>query len=873
LIQNGGQSQLTIGNVSVNGTSFSLVSQDCTQQTSVSWCTIQLSFAPLTAGALTGSVVISSNDPVNPQLTIGLTGTGDLINGVPSILANSAPTVLLNNGPTTLQLTGTNFYPQSVAQVNGVAQTTTFLDNGDLKVTIAASLLTSLGELQLSVVNPAPGGGSSQAITVTPYETLLIEPAAVASVPATGLLYAAIPASAAANPNTVIPVDPKTGTPGTPIPVGKDPRLLAASSDGAYLYVANQADFTLQRINLKTNAVERTFPYTPNIDCPSCSNVSATDLATIPGSPQEVLLSQGSSLTLYNDAGSVNYVPNDGICCRADPDFISIALAGNPLTIYGLPFTYPGVYFQVAQLTSSGLQYARPTVGSSPTDTTTGNQVISDGTLLYTSAGQVWDPSTQTQVGTFPVTTFNATSYPNDHNITLDTSLGEIYTVGDETYGGDGSALMISAYGIKSYAVTGTLAFPQINYPIVTNLIRWGADGLSFIGAGAGLTDNELYLLRSSVVSPQSANPTPTLISISPTSATEGGPAFTITANGTGFIAASVIDWNGSALPTTYVSASQLAAPVSAAQIASGGTVQVSVFSPAPGGGSSTPVAFAIVGENPAVTLSATSLDFGSLAQGVASTAQDITLTNSGAAPLLISGITASGDFSSTNTCGSSVAVNATCTIAVVFTPSVPGQRAGAVTIADNAASSPQAISLSGTGVAAVTIGTPSGSSTSATISSGGTATYNLSLTGATGYSGTVGLTCTGAPQYASCTISPSTLSLTSGSSGTFTVTVTTTSTQAAIAQQKSTITLAGFGLFSLIGFSWMMRVRRKLFSLCIVFLGTAMLAFAVGGCGGGAGATTSPVTYKTPAGTYTLVITAASGKASATQNLTLVVN
>jgi DNA-binding beta-propeller fold protein YncE len=289
---------------------------------SVSWCTIQLSFAPLTAGALTGSVVISSNDPVNPQLTIGLTGTGDLINGVPSILANSAPTVLLNNGPTTLQLTGTNFYPQSVAQVNGVAQTTTFLDNGDLKVTIAASLLTSLGELQLSVVNPAPGGGSSQAITVTPYETLLIEPAAVASVPATGLLYAAIPASAAANPNTVIPVDPKTGTPGTPIPVGKDPRLLAASSDGAYLYVANQADFTLQRINLKTNAVERTFPYTPNIDCPSCSNVSATDLATIPGSPQEVLLSQGSSLTLYNDAGSVNYVPNDGICCRADPDFI-----------------------------------------------------------------------------------------------------------------------------------------------------------------------------------------------------------------------------------------------------------------------------------------------------------------------------------------------------------------------------------------------------------------------------------------------------------------------------------------------------------------------------------------------------------------------
>jgi hypothetical protein len=201
-----------------------------------------------------------------------------------------------------------------------------------------------------------------------------------------------------------------------------------------------------------------------------------------------------------------------------------------------------------------------------------------------------------------------------------------------------------------------------------------------------GLTDNELYLLRSSVVSPQSANATPALNSISPTSANEGGPAFTLTANGTGFIAASVIDWNGSALPTTYVSANQLTATVSAAQVASGGTALVSVFSPAPGGGNSSAATFTIIGVNPAVTLSATALEFGSLAQGVTSTAQDITLTNSGAAPLLISGITASGDFSSTNTCGNSVAVNATCSIAVVFTPSVLGQRAGTVTIADNAA-------------------------------------------------------------------------------------------------------------------------------------------------------------------------------------------
>jgi hypothetical protein len=39
-------------------------------------------------------------------------------------------------------------------------------------------------------------------------------------------------------------------------------------------------------LNLATNTVERTFPYTPNLDCSTCTNLSATDLATIPGSPQ-----------------------------------------------------------------------------------------------------------------------------------------------------------------------------------------------------------------------------------------------------------------------------------------------------------------------------------------------------------------------------------------------------------------------------------------------------------------------------------------------------------------------------------------------------------------------------------------------------------
>jgi hypothetical protein len=422
-IQNAGQGTLDINNVSIVGAGFSIVKNECTQpMTSGNVCFLDLSFTPASAGTQSGSVTFSTNDPVNPAFSVPLTGVGDSSYGVPIITSIGAGTVQINSGPQTIEITGSNFYPQSVVQVAGVAQTTTFVSNTALKATIAATSLTSIGELPLSVVNPSPGGGFSSAATLTPYQTLMINPAALVSVPATGKLYAAIPSSATADPNTVIPIDPTTGTLGTPISVGNNPNLLAASSDGSYLYVANQADYTVQRINLATNTVERTFPYTPNIYCSTCTNLTAADLATIPGSPQEVLLSQGSVLSLYNDSGIVNYVPS-GSCCYADPDFDSIALAGNPLTVYGLPFSFGGGYFQIANLSSSGLQYTRPSGSTSGENNTTGAQIISDGTLLYTSAGQVWNPATKSEVGTFPVTSINITSYPNMRALNLDTSL------------------------------------------------------------------------------------------------------------------------------------------------------------------------------------------------------------------------------------------------------------------------------------------------------------------------------------------------------------------------------------------------------------------------------------------------------------------
>jgi hypothetical protein len=95
-------------------------------------------------------------------------------------------------------------------------------------------------------------------------------------------------------------------------------------------------------------------------------------------------------------------------------------------------------------------------------------------------------------------------------------------------------------------------------------------------------------------------------------------------------------------------------------------------------------------------------LTFASQTVGTTSSAQAVTLKNTGTAALTLSSIAASGSYAQTNTCGTSLAANASCTISVTFTPTSSGTLTGAITLTDNAASSPQAVSLTGTAVAAV---------------------------------------------------------------------------------------------------------------------------------------------------------------------------
>ena len=142
------------------------------------------------------------------------------------------------------------------------------------------------------------------------------------------------------------------------------------------------------------------------------------------------------------------------------------------------------------------------------------------------------------------------------------------------------------------------------------------------------------------------------------------------------------------------------------------------------GGGSPQSISLTGTGAASVVTLSPTSLNFGPQLVGVVSSPLSVTLTNAGSSTLTVSSFTVTGghaaDYTATNNCGGSVAAGASCTITVKFNPHGSGVSTATLSIADNAAGSPQTVPLSGVGTyaqvvpASLTFGTQAVGTTSA---------------------------------------------------------------------------------------------------------------------------------------------------------------
>ena len=173
-------------------------------------------------------------------------------------------------------------------------------------------------------------------------------------------------------------------------------------------------------------------------------------------------------------------------------------------------------------------------------------------------------------------------------------------------------------------------------------------------------------------------------------------------------------------------------------------TASVAVSSKKPGIVATSTAFFKVVGVAPVAELSpAAGLDFGDSPVGQTTAAQEVTLSNSGNAPLEITsqdlGGANPGDFAQVDTtCGATLAAGAECTTSITFTPTEAGARSATFQVTDNATGSPQSVSLSGTTVnqadttaPTVVARTPAVNGTSVAVGSNVTATFSENVTGA----------------------------------------------------------------------------------------------------------------------------------------------
>jgi hypothetical protein len=269
------------------------------------------------------------------------------------------------------------------------------------------------------------------------------------------------------------------------------------------------------------------------------------------------------------------------------------------------------------------------------------------------------------------------------------------------------------------------------------------------------------------------------------------------------------------------------------------------------------------------------SLSFGSQPLNTTSAPKLVTLLNDTSAAITISGATITGtnaaDFAQTTTCATTLAAAATCTYSVTFKPTVSGAESATLGIATSDASSPHNVALSGTGGGGTTPDfTLAVSPATATVTAGSSTTLTATLTSTNGFAGTVSLTCAGAPKDSTCTLAPTSVALSSGGTQTSTGTINTTARSMLTPPARlRTSPLNPTGLWSLLAIvlallaAWSI-TRRS--ARRFVWGFAAIAALAVCGCSG--------VAHKgTPAGVYTLTVTATSGSLTHTATVSLTVN
>jgi hypothetical protein len=278
-----------------------------------------------------------------------------------------------------------------------------------------------------------------------------------------------------------------------------------------------------------------------------------------------------------------------------------------------------------------------------------------------------------------------------------------------------------------------------------------------------------------------------------------------------------------------------------------------------------------IGGAAASVQVQPSSIVFATTGVGLISASRLATVTNNGPVSIPDLALATSAGFQiSSSTCGVALDISASCTAQIAFYPSTAGQQTGNLSIASGLLAVPAQAALSGMGFD-FSVGI-SGQS-SKTVASGQTATYTLTLVPINGSTGTFTFACNSLPANSSCSFNPTSESVPANGTGSVTVNIST-----GLAQSASSLPEWGkhgsylLPLSCLIALPIAVGFRNRKGWLVVLMASLIGLASCTGS-GGGGGGTPAPSNQNTPAGTYSIVITATANGVSHKTALTLIVD
>jgi hypothetical protein len=435
---------------------------------------------------------------------------------------NPAP-VLTSITPTTAQtgassvvltLTGSGFIPTSTVLLNGsLTIPTVYQSATSLTATIPALNLESAGTLTVSVENPTPGGGTSEAQTLTVGQpssangVTIIDAEAndLAWDPVNQVIYLSLPSAAGSNGNAVQVLNPATGVLGANAFAGSEPDLLAVSKSSKYLYVALDGSSSLQRFNLPELTTDINISFGP---ASFYGPYVAMDVEPSPVADGTVAFVLGTPGVSPEEEGGVHIYDDSTARPNALCGFIQIGCTGetggdlfdsiqwNPAAseMYMLNNEDTGFDFYEAPVTASGFgtvtDYGALAGGF-------GDMLHYDNTtnLLYTDYGVVIDPTTGTKTGQIDA---SGLAVPAGQN-------GLIFYLGQTSSDLSSGSYTIESFDINRLTPVGSLTIPNV-VGTPAHFISWGTSGLAFttVSSTGSTTPGAVYLISSSFVTTNS---------------------------------------------------------------------------------------------------------------------------------------------------------------------------------------------------------------------------------------------------------------------------------------------------------------------------------------------------------------------------------